>query len=144
MAGYLQVVGAADHQHHAGRLGAQALDQGRQQAELDIVGQADAEHRRAGRRVEVGGAADRGGDGVQRRGEQGEDLLRPRGRLHLPSAAHEQRVVEQAAQARQRGADRRLAEEQLFRRAGHAAFVHQRLEDDQQVEIDAAQVIAVH
>ena len=42
------------------------------------------------------------------------------------------------------GADRRLAEEQLFRRAGHAALVHQRLEHDQQVQVDTAQVVAVH
>lgn len=74
----------------------------------------------------------------------GEDFLGSRGGLHAASGTDEQRVVEQRAQARQRGADGRLAEEQFLCGAGHAAFVHQGLEHDQQVQIDAAQVVSVH
>jgi len=66
------------------------------------------------------------------------------GGLHAAPGPHEQRIVEQRTQARQRGADGRLAEEELFCRARDAALVHQRFEDDQQVQIHAAQVVAVH
>ena len=139
-----QVVGTAHHQRHTGRLGAQATQQRRQQGELDIIGKADTKHRGAGGGVEVGGAADGGGDRIQRRREQGEDLAGPRGRLHAAPGAHEQRIVEQRAQAGEGGADRRLAEKEFFRCPRHAALVHQRLEHDEHVEIDAAQVVAVH
>ncbi|MNY32139.1 hypothetical protein D3C86_1663380 [compost metagenome] len=65
--GHQQVVGPAYHQHHPGRLGAQAPEQGGQQGELDVIREADAKYRGAGCRIEVGGAADRGGDRIQRR-----------------------------------------------------------------------------
>ena len=52
--------------------------------------------------------------------------------------------VEQRAQAGQRGADRRLAEKELLGGAGHAALVHQRFEDDQQIEVNTAKVVAIH
>ncbi|MOA26522.1 hypothetical protein D3C78_1473210 [compost metagenome] len=70
-----QVIDPAHHQHDAGRFGADALEQLRQQGEFGVVRQADAEHRVAGGRVELGGAADRGGDGIQRRRQQGEDFM---------------------------------------------------------------------
>ncbi len=139
-----QVVGTANHQHHAWCLGAQAAEQGGEQGELDVIGEADAKHRLAGSRIEVGSAADRRGDGVQRGREQGEDFLCPWRRLHAAPGAHEQRVIEQRAQACQRRADGWLAEKQLLSSPGHTAFVHQRLEDDQQVQIEATQVVAVH
>ncbi|MNV86243.1 hypothetical protein D3C71_1802580 [compost metagenome] len=64
--------------------------------------------------------------------------------LHAAAGAHEQRVVEQVAQARQGRADGGLAEEQFFRGTGHAALVHQRFEHDQQVEVYTTQVVSIH
>ncbi len=98
-AGHQDVVDAAHYQHDAGGFGPQALEQQRQQGEFDVVRQADAEYRGAGGRVEFGGAADGRGDRVQGRGEQGEDFYRTGRGLHAASGTHEQRVVEQAAQA---------------------------------------------
>jgi hypothetical protein len=138
------VVGPAHHQDDTGRLGAQALEQQRQQSEFGVVGEADAEHRSAGRGIEGRRPADRGGDRVQRRRQQRENFRGPRGGLHAAPGAHEQRIVEQPAQARQGGADGWLAEKQFFRGAGHAALVHQGFEHDQQVQIDATQVVTVH
>src|SRR5262249_36571858 len=65
-------------------------------------------------------------------------------RFHDAARAYEERIIEQAAQTGQRGADRRLAQKQLLRRLGDAAFMHQGFEDDQQVEVDATQVVTVH
>ncbi|MNJ20982.1 hypothetical protein D3C77_153250 [compost metagenome] len=142
--GHQQVVDPAHHQDDARGFGAHALEQLRQQGEFGVVRQADAKHRGAGGWIEVGSAADRGGDRIQRWREQGEDLHRPRRRFHAAPGTHEQRVVEQVAQARQGGADGRLAEEQFLCRTGHATLVHQGLEDDQQVQVDATQVVTVH
>eukprot|EP01137_Pigoraptor_chileana_P015423 Opistho-2@71322 len=138
------VVDAAHHQDDARCLGAQAFEQHRQQGEFDVVGQADAEHRSAGGRVELRRTADRRGNGVEGRREQGEDFHRAGGRFHAASGAHEQGVIEQAAQARERRTDRRLAEKQFLGGAGHAAFVHQCFEHDQQVQVDTTQVITIH
>ncbi len=91
------VIDSPDYQHNARRFGAQTLEQGGQQCELDVIGQADAEDRGAGRRVELRGAADRCRDGVECRGEQGEDFRRPGGGLHAAPGAHEQWIIEQAA-----------------------------------------------
>ncbi len=91
------VIDPSDHQHNARRFRAQTLEQGRQQCELDVIGQADAEHRGAGRRVELRGTADRCRDGVECRGEQGEDFRRSGGGLHAAPGAHEQWIIEQAA-----------------------------------------------
>ncbi|MNJ58600.1 hypothetical protein D3C77_542400 [compost metagenome] len=70
--------------------------------------------------------------------------MRPRRGLHAAAGAHEQRVVEQVAQARQGGADGGLAEEQFLGSTGHATLVHQRFEHDQQVEVYATQVVSIH
>lgn len=138
------VIDSPDYQHNARRFGAQALEQGGQQCELDVIGQADAEDRGTGRRVELRGAADRRRDGVECRGEQGEDFRRSGGGLHAAPGAHEQWIIEQAAQPRQCSADRRLTEKQLFRRTRDAALMHQGLENDEQIEVDATQVVAIH
>ena len=109
-----------------------------------LIGQADAKHLGAGGRVEGGGAAHGGGDRVQRRRQQLGDLQRAGGGFHATAGAHEQRVVEQGAQACQCGADRRLAEKELLGGTGHAALMHQRFEDDQQIEVNTAKVVAIH
>src|ERR1700692_3121378 len=61
-----------------------------------------------------------------------------RGRLHAAIAPDEQRVVEQAAQAVERLAHRRLAKPIALGRSGDVTLGHQRIEHDQQVEIDRA------
>src|SRR5690606_24249914 len=72
------------------------------------------------------------------------NLQRAGGWLHAAAGTDEQRVVEQRAQSCQGGTDRRLAEKQLLGCAGHAALVHQRFEDDQQIEVNTAKVVAIH
>ncbi|MDT4878207.1 hypothetical protein FQZ97_1137860 [compost metagenome] len=57
---------------------------------------------------------------------------------------HEQRVVEQRAQAIERRADGGLDQEELFRGAGDIAFLHQRLEHHHQVDVGLAQFVAIH
>ncbi|MCY1438282.1 hypothetical protein D9M71_544760 [compost metagenome] len=138
------VVDPTYHQHNPRRFGTQALEQHWQQGELDVVRKADAEHGGTCGRIELGRTADRGGNRIQCRGEQGEDLDRPGGRFHAAAGTHKQGVIEQAAQARERRTDGWLAEEQFFRSTGHAAFVHQCFENDQQVQVDTTQVITIH
>ena len=65
-------------------------------------------------------------------------LQRPGGRLHAAVAPHEQRVVEQAAQAVERLAHGRLAQPVALGGAGDVALRHQRVEHDQEVEVDRA------
>ncbi len=64
-AGHQQVVGAAHHQHHVWRFGAQAAQQRWQQGELHFVGQADAKHLAAGGRIEGRGTTDGSRDRIQ-------------------------------------------------------------------------------
>jgi len=81
-------------------------------------------------------AGDAGGSACHRHG--------PRGRLQHPPVAHQQRIVEQIAQPRQRRTDGRLAEEQLLPGPGQVLLEHQGFENHQQVHVHAAQVVAVH
>jgi hypothetical protein len=48
--------------------------------------------------------------------------------------------MEKVAQARERVADRRLAEVKLLPGAGHAAFAVDRFENDEKVEIDLRKI----
>src|SRR6202012_542130 len=84
------------------------------------------------------------GDGIEGWREMLKDLHRAGRRLHDAAGTNEKRVIEQRPQAGQSGADRRLTEEKFFSRLGDAALMHQGLEDDQQIEVDAAQVVTVH
>ncbi|MNG16249.1 hypothetical protein D3C84_1001430 [compost metagenome] len=118
--------------------------QRRKQAKLGIVGEADAEHLATAGRVELPCTAHRTGNGIQGRTQFLEDGLRPGRRLHAASLADQQRIVEEVAQARQRGAHRGLAEEELLSHARHVLLEHQGFEHHQQVEVDAAQFVSVH
>ena len=60
------------------------------------------------------------------------------GRPHALRAAHEQLVLQALAQPREGIAERRLGEADAARRARHVALGHQRVEDDEQVEVDAS------
>ena len=143
-AGGGQVVHPAHHQGGARCLDADTPEQRRQQGEFDVVGEADAKYPVGAGRLETLGPAHRAGDLVQRRRQQGGDLLGPRRGFHAAPGADEQRIVEQGAQPCQGRADRRLAEKQLFRGTGDAALEHQGLEHDEQVEVDATQIGTVH
>jgi len=57
------------------------------------------------------------------------------------TGAHQQRVTEQVAQPRQGMADSWLTQVQALGGAGHVLLAEQGVEDHQQVEIDAAQII---
>ena len=57
-----------------------------------------------------------------------------------PSRRSNRRIVEQMAQPVERLAHRRLAEPVVLRRAGDVALRHQRVEDDEQIEVDAPQI----
>src|ERR1700692_3879883 len=54
----------------------------------------------------------------------------------LLGAAHEQRVVEQVAQAVQRLADGRLGQPIALGRAGNVSLRHQRVESHQQIQVN--------
>ena len=59
---------------------------------------------------------------------QGQSLVR---RLHATAAAHEQRVVPDASQSVERMTDRRLRHPEPQRRSADARLLHQRVEDQQ-------------
>ena len=123
---------------------AQMGQQRRQQAAFDVVGHAQAKHRATGAGVEVVDLAQGIGQAVQRRAQPFENGQGARRGLHRPTAAHQQGIVEELPQAYQGGADGRLAEKELFRGAGEVALMHQAFEHHQQVQVDAAQVVAIH
>lgn len=75
---------------------------------------------------------------VEMRLHRGPQLLRTRGRANTGRRLVEQRVVERATQPAQRVADRRLRKRQPRGRARHVAFVHQRREHPQQIQIQLA------
>ena len=63
-------------------------------------------------------------------------LLRERRRTHAARRAHEQRIVEQRSQARQRVAHRRLRQPDALAGNGDAAFGRNRVERAQQIQVD--------
>ena len=65
-------------------------------------------------------------------------LLRIRRWLHARYGAHEERVVKQLPQARQRIAHCGLAQANAVRRQRHIAFPYQRVEGHQQIDVDRA------
>ncbi|MNZ61021.1 hypothetical protein D3C78_791020 [compost metagenome] len=139
-----QVIGPPHDHDDARCFLLQLTQQRRKQTELGIVRQPDAEHIATGRRIELLGPADRAGNGIHGRLQFLENRQRPRRRFHAATVAQQQGVVEQIPQTPQRGAHRRLAHEQFFRDAGQVLFEHQRLENHQQVHVDATQIVTVH
>ncbi|MCY1180450.1 hypothetical protein D9M73_208930 [compost metagenome] len=136
-----QEVDPPHHDHHLRRFLADPPEQGREQAELGVVGEADAEGVAVGRGVEFTGPADRAGNDVHRRLQFPEYLQGALGRLEGAAVAHQQRIAEQVAQSRQRMTDRWLAQVQTLGRPGDVLFGEQGVEDHQQVEVDASKII---
>jgi hypothetical protein len=108
-----------------------------------VVRAGDAEDAVAGGRIERP-------VGLQQRGQVVQHLLHLRrqrqralGRHHAPAGAGEERIAEDLAQAVQRRAHGRLAEEQPGRRARHALLAHQRIEGPQHADVQAADITLV-
>jgi hypothetical protein len=74
----------------------------------------------------------------------GGQLLRERRRRHAPARHHHQRVTQLLAQSPQRVTDRGLSATHALGGAGHAALAHQHFEDDQKIQINAAQIDFAH
>ena len=72
------------------------------------------------------------------------ELERKGGRLHAPEAFDQKRVAKLLAQSRQRMADRRLRAAEPLGRTRDAAFGHEDLEHDQEVEVKATQIDFIH
>jgi hypothetical protein len=62
----------------------------------------------------------------------------PSGRLHAPIVPYEQRIIEHVAKAIKRLAYGRLTEPIALGRPGDVAFRHQRVEHDQEIEVDCS------
>ena len=72
------------------------------------------------------------------------DFGGPRRRPHAVRHPHEQFIVEHIAQPVQRMADRRLAQPEPLSGARDAAFLDQRVEDPQQVQIECVEMQIIH
>ena len=133
-------VDGAQQQPDAGRVPPELRDQPRPEERLDAVGQAHREGARDGGRVEPllpvhqrlhlpEGGAQRLGD-LQGAGRRSHPVRRPGQEL----------VVEQAAQAGEARAHRRLADPDPRGGPRDAALVEQRVEGDQQIQVDPAEI----
>jgi hypothetical protein len=93
-------------------------------------------HRRAGR-IEILREVQRALDAGQGLGQRRRQFQRARGRLQAGCAAHEQLVLQQQPQTRQRRAHRGLGAADAHPGARHVALADQGVEGDQQVEVYA-------
>ncbi|MCY1532375.1 hypothetical protein D9M68_676490 [compost metagenome] len=132
------------HQLGAGHFGAQGAQQARQHRDLQVVGQADAEHRRGARRFEVGLRAERGLDLRERGAQALHQGERPCGGFHHAALAHQQRIAREFAQSRERMAHRGLAEVQPLGGAADVALAHERGQHGEQVQVDAVEFDGFH
>ena len=128
----------------AGGLRRDALEQAGQHHEADIVRQRQHEATLRGRGVEARGASDgtlhRGQRLAQRRGHR----LGPRGGDQTTRAADQQGIAEGATQPCERVTGGRLRQPDAPRRRGHATREQQRVEHDQRVEVESAELHGVH
>ena len=124
----------------ARRLAAQLGQHRRDAAGFADLGGAEAEHPLGLQRLELVAAVHEAVGRVEQRLDLRRQRLGARGGHHARAAAHEQVILEQLAQPAQAHADRRCAEVQALRRARHAALLRDRMEDDQQVEVDLAEI----
>jgi len=116
------------------------LEQGREDHRLGEVGHADAEGLVRLQRVEGAAFLYRHAQQLQCIAHRADDVLRHRGRHHALCGAHEQRVVEGLAQARQGIGNSGLGDADNLSGAGQVGFGVDGIEDDKQVEIDLVQV----
>ena len=125
-----------DAQAHTRRRATQAVEQARHAQRFHIVGQRQGKALAAARRVEGVATGQALADALQGVANRRFQLQRPWRRLHRPADTHQQRVIEQLAQAVQCVAHRRLAQCQALRRAGNVALAQQRIQYPQQVEVE--------
>src|SRR3990167_813049 len=121
---------------HAGGLLAELLEQARHAEKPYIIRDGDAEVLTAAGWVEYFTGAEALLDLLQGGAYRRFQRLGAGRRLHAAAHPHQQRVVEQFAQATQGVAHRRLTERQTFGGAGNILLAHQRIEHAQQVEVE--------
>lgn len=119
---------------------AQALEQRRQDDRLGQVGHADAESLVGLLRVEDAAFLHRSAQQRQGVAHRADDVLRHGRGHHALRGAHEQRVVEGFAQPRKGVGHRRLGDADNLPGAGQVGFGVDRIEHDEQVEVDLAEV----
>ncbi|MNH00354.1 hypothetical protein D3C79_595440 [compost metagenome] len=126
--------------HDCRRQAAQALEQRRQDDRLGQVGHADAEGLVGLLRVERAAFLHRSPQQRQRVAHRADDVLRHGCGHHALRGTHEQRVIEGFAQARQGIGHCRLGNADDLPGAGQVGFGVDRIEHDEQVEVDLAEV----
>ena len=113
----------------------QPLDQRRQQLDQAGVDHAEIEGPVRYARIERDVLAAQRSHPLQDRAHRRLQLQRLGRRLHAQADAHEQRIVEMAAQVRQRLAQRRLRDVELARRARQPVLAQQDVEHPQVVQL---------
>ena len=119
-------------QPHPRGFALEVIHQLRQQRIFDVVGSRQGEGVLCIGRIKCRARLDHGADLVQH--------LSYRARQHAARAAQQYGIAEQLAQAREQGARRGLRQTQAHRGARHAALIQQRVQRDQQVEIDVSYI----
>ncbi len=115
---------------------AQARQQGRHAQLFDKVGEGDAHLLLAHAWVEGFAGIECLFDLLQGRANRPFKRQRPGGGLHVAANAHQQRVVEQGAQAGEGVADGGLAERQALGRPRHVLLAQQHVEHSQQIQVE--------
>lgn len=134
--------GPVGHQPHLnpGRLASEADGERWHQHELGDVGHRDGERTVAARRLEGRAGAERPRELVERPAD-GRGQLAGAGRGREAAAlAHEQRITDRVSQASERVAHRGLAQADAACGGGHAALAEERVEDHEQVEVEAGKI----
>ena len=93
-----------------------------------------------GRRVERGLRAQGGLNAQQRLPHRLDERQAPRGELHVPSDPDQQLVIEVFPQLLQRSAHGGLGHEHPLRGPRHVLLVQQRIEGNQQIEVEPVQL----
>ncbi len=125
---------------HRRRQAAQALEQRWQDHRFGKVGHADAEGLVGLLRVEDAAFLHRGAQQCQGIAHRADDVLRHGRGHHALRGTHEQRVVEGFAQPRKGVGHCRLGDADDLPGAGQVGFGIDRIEHDEQVEVDLAEV----
>lgn len=107
---------------------------------FDVIRQRNVEHPRGRFGGKLRAFVDDGGHCGEGLSDFRRNLQRPSGWHHAGAGTDEQLVVKLFAQALERRADRPLRDMQHRCCTGHAALVHQALKNDEQVEVDPADI----
>ncbi len=123
-----------------GCLTPQVLDERRQELDVVKVDRRDLQRRPRRGRIEIGRQRQCPRNVCQRAADGAGKFDRPRGRFHGAVAAQEERIAEQVSQPVQGLAHRGLAQPDPFGRPRDIALGHERIEGNQQVEVDSPQI----